>query len=293
MSGLILTGDRLHPAVGLFLDGAHATTKANIAWIRALNKLVITLDYAGWWDGIDVLCLAAPVEADALRNIKSPGTYNATNINSCTYSYNGGPGTDWGFDIVAATPAYIETNYAPNSGQWESSSNFAFVYERKAPDIQAIGSLIYLFGCEDDKFPSSLYFNAVYGFWYSTGSEDNMYIKSHTYGTNFKRLYLGRKLTPGFQGYCREGYTTIRYYVDNTYAEVTQAQAVDPGNIPWNTTFHIGGLNNSLSGYAPGYYDGAQFAGWGFGKNMFSSASEFNTFRGHIQTFMADIGADV
>lgn len=74
-----------------------------------IDKLIKSLKAAGIWSKLDVLQMyAAPTAADAVVNWKSPGTYNATLVNSPTFTANRG--------ITAEEAKGINSGFNPGDG---------------------------------------------------------------------------------------------------------------------------------------------------------------------------------
>lgn len=75
-----------------------------------IDKLIKSLKTAGIWSKLDVLQMyAAPTAADAVVNWKSPGTFNATLVNSPTLAADRGITGD-------GASSYINSGYTPSLG---------------------------------------------------------------------------------------------------------------------------------------------------------------------------------
>lgn len=261
------------------LATANVTTRNDNAWIFAADKLLKKLDLDAMRAGLDVLCLVAPAEADALRNIVNPGTYDATNVNGANFSYNAGPGTDWGFDISATGPKYVDSNYHHGDGQSDDNDNFGFAYARVAP-----GGI------------NGAYYGAEQGFlriWTSRATVDPYYVYINQWTNTGISVNSGiSPAPPGFAGVSRASSSVAHYAFDVGYGTASRTPYTS-ASLPWANSYHIGRNNNDSTTTSDWDFDGAQIAAWGFGRNMFGTASGLWAFRNHIQTFMADIGADV
>lgn len=83
-----------------------------------IDKLIKSLKTAGIWSKLDVLQMyAAPTAADAVVNWKSPGTFNATLVNSPTLEADRGITGDGASSYVNSgfNPTTAAGNYAQNS----------------------------------------------------------------------------------------------------------------------------------------------------------------------------------
>src|SRR5574343_643318 len=101
-----------------------------------IDKMIKSLKSAGVWAKLDVLQMyAAPTAADAVVNWKSPGTFNATLVNSPTFTADKG--------VVSGTAKAINTGYNPASGTYNYTLNNAsvgFSFEGTLGGIVLFGS---------------------------------------------------------------------------------------------------------------------------------------------------------
>lgn len=84
-----------------------------------IDKLIKSLKTAGIWSKLDVLQMyAAPTAADAVVNWKSPGTFNATLVNSPTLEVDRGITGD-------GVSSYVNTGFTPSTAGGNFTLNSA------------------------------------------------------------------------------------------------------------------------------------------------------------------------
>lgn len=264
-----------------FLEGAAAATRADNAWCASLDKLLKRLHAADFLRRLDVLNLAAPTQADSLRNIINPGTYGSTNRNSCVFTAKRGFQT---LGVSTSLSRHIEVDFSIGDGGTSTSSFQGFVYNRNLSTSNYTNT----------PTPASYYLMGVS----ATGSPSSQLHLGHNpvsgnilFANNSTSGYepTGITLVPGFLGTNRYGSISMLY--------ATKAQ---------NGTFGVSSVNLATFGnniyvgckniantqqYGPVPY--VEIAGWGFGDGFPVTSSQYFTFGELIQDFMDDIGAGV
>lgn len=96
----------------------------------ALNSLIVSAKSDGVWSLLDVFYMFA-TDGDrgfAKINIKNPGTHNATEVGSMTFTTNQGFNTD-------GTTGYLRSNYIPsvNGVNFQTSNGSAFAWAYNYP----------------------------------------------------------------------------------------------------------------------------------------------------------------
>lgn len=96
------------------LSGTYSTARK-----KAIDQMIKSLKTAGVWAKLDVLQMyAAPTAADAVINWKSPGTFNATLVNSPTLEVDRGITGD-------GASSYINMKFVPSTANGNLTLNSA------------------------------------------------------------------------------------------------------------------------------------------------------------------------
>lgn len=243
-----------------FFNRLSAPSLADGDYLTAINNLIISLKSEGIWTGIDVLCLAAPAEADSLLNLTGTD-YSGSKVGTPTFT------AKQGFTCSNAGSDYIDSNYIPETGgqNWTQDDHFCMSYFLGNFSGQALGTAFYV----RDSLTSTI--THYYKNTTVISSQETSAAATNTVHTIETGMWLLAR-PDGTQYYWANGDTRATIAV----ASLTKT---------WAETVTIGG--SPYLSWEPDEICSA----WGMGSWWGSAEADMDTLKTILNTYMTAVGA--